>query len=273
MSFVDQVSICRINDDLTIAPNEQEWRLACLQRPGMFGDRHIKQVLHPGKYSADPLARQFWRNAPPWDEDVTKRRALHVRKPSLARLANLSWQRMDGLDWTMYLPKDQSVLSVPVEIADDASLGYYNCRIIEPGDVISLSHRSIVVDFRYQQNYLQHYVIDVCGGCSIEHHAFAHVDMPLDEHSGHLVIGRIDPADQALELTAFVVRPFHRVYIPAKTIHTNDFLLGTWETLLSSYCDFPSAQLRSSVNAPPDEFCEHALPLLTFRERSHGMRS
>ena len=264
MSFMDQVSICRSVDDLNIAPNEQEWRLAYLQRPGMFGDRYIKQVLHPGKYSADPLARRFWRCTLPWKEDVAQRRAHCVRKPKLVRVANVSWQRMDNLEWTMYLPENQNSLSVPVEVADDANLGYYNCRIIEPGDVISLSHRSVVVDFCYQQDYLRRYVIDVCGGCSIEHHAFAHVDMPLNEHSGHLVIGRIDPTDKALELTAFLVKPFQRVYIPAKTIHTNDFLLGTWETLLSSYCDFPSARLRSSVNAPPDEFHEHALPLLTF---------
>ena len=116
------------------------------------------------------------------------------------------------------------------------------------------------------EDYFNRYVVDVCGGCSIEHHEFAHVDMPLEDQSGHLLIGRIDPIDQALELTAFVVRPMQRVYIPAKTIHTNDFLLGTWETLLSSYCDFPSAQLRSLVASQLNDFHEHALPRIAFCE-------
>lgn len=266
MSFAQQVSICRHNYDLAIVPTEQEWRLARLQRPGMFGDQHIKQVLHPGQYSFDPLAAPNWRPIDGWEPDAAQKRAAQVRKPKRARLANVSWQRSDGLDWTIYLPKNSSIVSVPVEIADDAGLGYYNCRIIQPEDVISLRHRSIVVDFCYQEDYFDHYVVDVCGGCSIEHHDFAHVDMPLDEHSGHLLIGKINPLDQALELTAFVVRPMQRVYIPAQTIHTNDYLLGTWETLLSSDCEFPSAQLRPSGSGSADDFREHALPLLAFCE-------
>lgn len=266
MSFVEQVSICSAAYDLTVSPTEQEWRLARLQRPGMFGNQHVKQVLHPGRYSFTPLSEPLWQPLDRWKPDVTRERAGHVRKPKLTRVANVSWQHSDGLDWTMYLPRDSPILSVPVEVADDASLGYYNCRIIRPHDVVSLRHRSIVVDFCYQEEYFDRYVVDVCGGCSIEHHDFAHVDMPLDKNSGYLLIGRIDPSDQALELTAFVINPMDRVYIPAQTIHTNDYLLGTWETMLSSECEFPSAQLKPSNSMFSDDFREHALPLLAFCE-------
>jgi len=264
MSFAQQVSICRANFNLAIAPTEQELRLAGLQRPGMFGDRQIKQVLPPGQYSFNPSATPPWTYLNGWEFDVAQKRASHVRKPRLTRLADVSWQRLNRLDWTVYLPDQTSVVNVPIEIADDASLGYYNCRIIRTQDVITLRHRSIVVEYHYQPDYLDRYVIDVCGGCSIEHHEFAHVDMPLDNGSGHLVIGRIDPIDQALELTAFVVQPLQRVYIPEQTIHTNDFLLGKWETMLSSECEFPSAKLKPLDKAPSDMVHEHPLPLLAF---------
>lgn len=264
MSFARQFSICRGEDDATIAPTALEVQLASLERPGMFGDRQIQQVLTPGRYSFDPTIAPHWKRVDWWELDVTQKRAGRIREPRRACIENVSWQQSDGFDWTVYLPTDSHVISVPIDPADDAGLGYYNCRLIEPDDVISLHHRSVIVNFCYQDEYLEQYVLGKGGGCSIEQHDFAHVDMPLDVRSGLLVIGKIDPADQALELTAFAVKPGQRVYIPAKTIHTNDFLLGTWETLLSSACEFPSAQIKPSTSAASGLVQEHALPPLAF---------
>lgn len=266
MSFARQLSVCRSVDDVTIAPTELEWNLATLQRPGMYGDRRIKQILRPGKYSFAPLKKLQWQRAGWLATDVAVCRKNQVRAPRRARLKDVSWQQSDDLDWTMHLPVDANVISIPVDDTDDAGLGYYGCRLIRPDDVISLQHRSLIINFCYQDDYLENYVLSGRGGSSIEQHDFAHVDMPLDERSGHLVIGRIDPTDQALELTAFMVQPLQRVYIPAQTIHTNDYLLGTWETLLSSACEFPSAQIKPSMIEPSDAIEEHALPALTFCE-------
>lgn len=263
MSFARQDSVCHTARDLAVAPTEKEWRLARLRRPGMFGDQSIQQILNPGKYGFNRWARPLWQRISTWQADVAQQRAAHIRRPRLRRLENVFWHQSDVFNWTLYLPEESSVVSVPVETADDAALGYYNCRLIRPADAITLDHRSVVINFCYENEYFQHYVIDVLGGCSIEHHAFAHVDMPLDENSGHLLLGRIDPIDQALELTAFVVRPMQRIYIPSHTIHTNDYLLGTWETLLSSDCEFPSAKLKPSEEGLPNR-TPHTRPVLVF---------
>lgn len=266
MSFARQLSVCHSENAIAVVPTELEWRLARLQRPGMYGDRRIKQILHPGKYRFNPSGKPLWTRADWLELDVTQRRAGQIRKPKHVRIENVSWQRSNDFDWTMHLPHGSKVVSVPIDFADDAGLGYYNCRLIKPDDIISLSHRSVIVNFCYQNDYFDRYVVGVRGGCSIEHHDFAHIDMPFDRLSGYLVIGRIVPINQALELTAFVVEPLHRVYIPAKTIHTNDYLLGTWETLLSSACEFPSAQIKPSASDPSDLVHEHALPPLVFCE-------
>ncbi|MGI9417391.1 MAG: hypothetical protein ACR2RA_06080 [Geminicoccaceae bacterium] len=266
MSFARQLSICRSGDDVAIAPNELEWQLARLQRPGMFGERQIQQILQPGKYSFDPFKRPKWQPASWLAPDAAERRKQRVRLPRRARIENVLWQQWDVLDWTLHLPTGEDVVTVPVDYTDDAGLGYYNCRLIKPNDVIWLQHRSIIVNFHYQDDYLERYVLGLNGGCSIEQHEFAHVDMPLDTGSGYLVLGRLDPFDHALELTAFVVKPMQRVYIPAHTIHTNDYLLGRWETLLSSACEFPSAQIKPPIDTSNDIVHEHALPPLAFYE-------
>ena len=173
-----------------------------------------------------------------------------MRLPKLIRMEMASWQRYQKLTWTAFLACTAPEISIPIDDADDANLGYYNCRLLEPGDVISLSHRSIITDFCYQEDYFDSYVVGVLGSSLIEQHEFAHVNTPLDDRSGHLVIGKIDPSDQALELTAFAVKAGDSVYIPANTVHTNDYLLGKWETLLSSACDFPSARVRQPGDKP-----------------------
>ncbi len=230
----------------------------------MYGDRQIKQILPPGEFYFDPLAKPQWTRVDKPAPDVNRTAKGEIRQPRRVRLEDVSWQHSDGLDWTLFLPTGADFISVPVEDADDASLRYYGCQLIGANDVIYLQHRSIIVNFCYQEEYLSSYVLGVRGGCSIEQHEFAHVDMPLDARSGHLVLGRIDPIDQSLELTAFSVKPLQRVYIPAKTIHTNDYLLGTWETLLSSDCEFPSAQIKQSTDAVSDRDQEQRLPPLVF---------
>ncbi len=259
MSFTKQITICRHENASTEKPTEQELQLSTLVRPGMTGGRWIKQILQPGKYTYDPTKdAQYWSVEPTMPDAAESRRGS-VQQPRLVRIEMASWQWYRKMTWTAYLASTTREISVPVHQADDATLGYYNCRILKPGDVISLNHRSIVTDFLYRDDYFDRYVVDVVGGSLIEQHAFAHVDTPLNTRSGHLVIGKIDSIDQALELTAFVVKPGDSVYIPAGTIHTNDYLLGTWQTLLSSACEFPNARLRQPGDKPLRFVIEHNL--------------
>lgn len=250
MSFAKQITICRHDDASTEMPTEQELQLSRLVRPGMTGGCQIKQILLPGKYAYDPAKDALYRSVNSTVLDVTESRRDSVRPPNLVRIEMASWQWYRKMTWTAYLASTIHEVSVPVHAADDATLGYYNCRILKPGDVISLNHRSIVTDFLYRDDYFDSYVVDIIGGSLIEQHAFAHVDTPIHPHSGYLVIGKIDSVDQALELTAFVVKAGDSVYIPAGTIHTNDYLLGTWQTLLSSDCEFPNARLRRPGDKP-----------------------
>lgn len=148
---------------------------------------------------------------------------------------------------------------IPVQQADDATLGYYNCRLLTAGDIISLNERSIVTDFHYQDDYFDKYVMEFLGGPRFEQHAFAHVDMPRDHRSGYLMIGKVDPRDQSLEVTAFNVEPGDAVYIPAGTLHTNDYLLGTWQTLLSSAFEGPYALVKQPEDKPICLIVEHGL--------------
>jgi hypothetical protein len=250
MSFISQLSICRPGDKLTMSPTREEMHLSELVRPGMNGERHIKQILPTGKYAYHPDQALKWQPAAPDQIDVAVRRKDIVRIPNLIRIEGISWQQEDELDWTAYLPSDTKNTAVPVDEADDAGLGYYNCRILQPGDIISLNHRSIITDFSYHDDYFDSYVLNVIGSSLIEQHDFAHVDMPMNSRSGFLVIGRMDQAGGSLDLTAFTVRPGDNVYIPASTIHTNDYFLGTWQTLLSSACKFPNARIRKPGHQP-----------------------
>jgi hypothetical protein len=271
MSFASQFSICRQQDNATVTPTEEELELSRLERPGMNGGHHVKQVLNPGKFAFDPTGERPWRRVDDMALDVAERRKKVVRKPKLVRIENVLWHQSQELVWTAYLSTSARTISVPIDVADDAGLGYYNCRLLQPDDAISLAHRSILVDFAYRDEYFESYVLNVLGCSSIEQHEFAHVDTPLDSRSGHLLLGRIDQSAHALELTAFRVRKGDSVYIPAQTIHTNDYLLGVWETLLSSSCKFPSARVKRQGNKPlkfvyegsPDEFETDALQAMT----------
>lgn len=257
MSFASQVTICRHDDNSAVTPTEQELQLSRLVRPGMNGERRIKQILPRGKYAYNPAGSVQW-TAVDWERaDVTESRRNIVRAPKRVRLEGVSWQQYQELNWTGHLSSASLNLSAPIDDADDAGLGYYNCRLLTPGDVITLNHRSMITDFHYHDDYFDQYVIGVLGSSFIEQHEFAHVDTPLGRRSGYLVLGKMDRVSQALELTAFAVRPEDSVYIPAKTIHTNDYLLGIWETLLSSSCEFPSAQIKRPGHEPLRFVSEH----------------
>ena len=237
-------------------PTLQEQQLSELARPGMNGSGSIRQILHPGKYAYTPGAKTPWKPVDREEPDVAARRKHNRRKPKLVRFDGVAWYQHEELSWAAYMSSAPLNHTAPIDEADDATLGYYNCRLLQPGDVISIDQRSMVTDFCYGDEYFERYVLGANGCSTIEQHDFAHVDMPLDGRSGLLVIGRIDQTDQVLELTAFRVRPGCAVYIPAKTIHTNDYLLGRWETLLSSACEFPMAEMRH-YNAKPLRFVDH----------------
>ncbi|CAF1188797.1 unnamed protein product [Didymodactylos carnosus] len=123
---------------------------------------------------------------------------------------------------------------IPADIATNEHLLYYGCCLASSAQTkVSLSHRHCLQDFVYNENYVQDYVKnDGHGG--LEMHGFAHLDCPLDDNSGYFILGKfVDKNNSELHLTAFHIPKKHTLYVPPMTIHSNDYLKGTWRTMLS----------------------------------------
>lgn len=168
--------------------------------------------------------------------------------PCIAAIIDSKWEEGTPSEWTVTIEQFSTETPVSIQTATNETLSYYMCSLLKQGDTIDLQHRSILVEFTYGNKYLDQYVDAVAGGSGVEHHRFAHVDTPLDENLGYLILGKLEVESGLLEITAFNVPQCHSVYIPENTIHTNDYFLERWGTLLSASCNFPNAKLRGSAN-------------------------
>ena len=143
---------------------------------------------------------------------------------------------------------------VPTCLATPESLSYYNCTLTGQSEQdYTLVYRHGVIDFDYSQKYLEEYVMKGMGGSGIEKHGFDHLDCPLDDDSGVMVIGKYVDKD-TLHLTGFIVPKCHTVFIPANTVHSNDYLRGTWRTMLSDEADIDHVQFVRYDNGKKKHF-------------------
>lgn len=68
--------------------------------------------------------------------------------------------------------------------------------------------------------------------------------MPLSTDSGRFVLGKFkDEEETELHLTAFKIPQGQTLLVPANTIHSNDYLLGTWTTMLA-HADIDQVKLK-----------------------------
>jgi len=52
--------------------------------------------------------------------------------------------------------------------------------------------------------------------------------------SGHFLLAKwLDDAKTSIEITAFQVPTRHTIYTPGGVMHTNNYLKGTWRTMLA----------------------------------------
>ena len=103
---------------------------------------------------------------------------------------------------------------------------------------VSLNLRHAIQDFTYSNNYLEEYVKlekenGGAGGAGCERHEFSHLDCPLVEDNGVFVFLKFVNED-VIHISAFHIPVRHTLYIPGGVIHTNDYLKGTWRTMLSN---------------------------------------
>ena len=133
---------------------------------------------------------------------------------------------------------------LPTEIATNEHLAYYGCTLADKNQLeVSLLYRHGIQDFTYENTYLEDYVKadKALGGAGIEHHEFSHLDCPLENDSGFFVIGKYE--GDCLHLTGFKVPMRHTIYVPGGVIHCNDYLKGTWRTMLSDEAEVQHVQL------------------------------
>ena len=107
------------------------------------------------------------------------------------------------------------------------------------------------MDFTYSENYLNNYVLvdkekGGAGGATLERHNFCHTDTPYEApgKSGVFVIGKfLDAAETKIELTGFVIPQGETLWVLPGVIHTNNYLQGTWNTMLNLEEDIETVKL------------------------------
>ncbi|VDI13951.1 switch-associated protein 70 [Mytilus galloprovincialis] len=142
---------------------------------------------------------------------------------------------------------------VPTEQATSELLRYYGCSFADSQqEKISLLFRHGIQDFTYENGYLEKYVTATNGGAGIEKHDFSHLDCPLSEDSGFFILAKfVDNGD--FHITAFRLPVRHTLYVPGGVIHCNDYLKGTWRTMLSDETDIDHVHLTHVVEKGHEE--------------------
>ena len=97
---------------------------------------------------------------------------------------------------------------------------------------VSLPIEHTTRDYTYNPNYVQDWVLGK-NGSGLERHEFAHLDMPLSADSGRFVLGEFNDQETELHLTAFKILEGQALLVPANVIHSNDYLIGKWRTMLA----------------------------------------
>ena len=196
----------------------------------MIGDHGMKRDVFPGKYSLIDLACFS---------------DLDPLEPRHATVQGVRWisSTVNNKPGQLIFPSTFGG-RIPTEVATSELLRYYECTIADANqEKISLIYRHGIQDFTYGPKYFHDYVIptDYLGGAGLEKHAFSHLDCPLDDDAGHFVLAKFVGGD--LHLTAFNVPKRHTVYVPPNVIHSNDYLQGTWRTMLSDEAHIDLVQL------------------------------
>ena len=210
------------SDDLADFLNERWKSFAAFKRQGssgslvMTGSEEMVSDVLPGNYNLVDLV--CFSDLPPLE-------------PRHTVVKGVKWisSKVPGKSGRAILP-DSFDGKVATEFATNEHLRYYGASFAENQQLqVSFCYRHGIQDFTYENNYLEDYA--KTRGCGIETHSFTHLDCPLDPDNGVFVLGKF--VDDELHLTAFQVPVRHTVYVPAGTIHSNDYLIGTWRTMLS----------------------------------------
>ena len=205
----------------------------------MTGGHGMVRDVVPGKYSLVDLA--FFNDLAPLE-------------PKKVVIQNVKWisAKQNEKSGKIIFPPTFSG-KIPTEFATSELLRYYECTLADVNqEKISLVFRHGIQDFTYENRYLEDYVTSsaMLGGAGLEKHEFSHLDCPIDEDSGNFILAKFE--DGNLHVTAFKVPQRHTLYIPPNVIHCNDYLKGTWRTMLSDEAHIDHVQLVKPNIANPN---------------------
>eukprot|EP00092_Neocalanus_flemingeri_P009534 GFUD01010262.1.p1 GENE.GFUD01010262.1~~GFUD01010262.1.p1 ORF type:complete len:499 (-),score=133.69 GFUD01010262.1:90-1586(-) len=141
------------------------------------------------------------------------------------------------------------------DIATSETLAYYGAYLAEStNENFALDSRHVLQDFTYGNDYFETWVLGGGGGAALETHNFSHLDCPLTpmKKSGYFVMAKfVDDARTSIEITAFQVPTRHTIYTPGGVVHSNNYLKGTWRTMLA---DGPIDEGKIEKNGQPLRF-------------------
>ncbi|CAG2247330.1 IGHMBP2 [Mytilus edulis] len=142
-------------------------------------------------------------------------------------------------------------------------------------EIVSLLFRHGIQDFTYENGYLEKYVTTGNGGSGLEKHDFSHLDCHLTEDSGLFILAKYMDNGE-FHITAFRLPVRHTLYVPGGVIHSNDYLKGTWRTMLSDETDIDHVHLtqvaaegiEQNFNFRDGKFIETHLKLLDLERET-----
>ncbi|VDI13950.1 switch-associated protein 70 [Mytilus galloprovincialis] len=224
----------------------QRWnKFASFRRAGktgsvvMSGGHGMVADIVPGQYSLIDLA--CFSDLPPLE-------------PKHKVVKNTQWlsSTISGKSGKIIFPPEFDK-QIPTEQATSELLRYYGCSFADSQqEQISLLFRHGIQDFTYENGYLEKYVTATNGGAGIEKHDFSHLDCPLSKDSGFFILAKyVENGD--FHITAFQLPVRHTLYCPGGVIHCNDYLKGTWRTMLSDETDIDHVHLTHILEEGHEE--------------------
>ncbi|CAK9019672.1 unnamed protein product, partial [Durusdinium trenchii] len=129
---------------------------------------------------------------------------------------------------------------VPIALATPEFLAYYGATLTSQfsTEMITLKAQHELIEFEYSPNYKEKWVLNPDfgpGALGLEKHEFPHLECPLDENSGILLLAKYEHKE--LHLTGFRIPAYHTIYLAPQVIHSNDHLRNRWKTMLTSFTD------------------------------------
>lgn len=204
----------------------------------MTGASNIVDDFVPGEYNL---------------KDLANLNDLPTILPKMTVVRGVSWEssNIPNTSGNLVFPSDFNGV-IEVEIATNELLSYYQCSFADRNSAtVYLPYRHAVQDFTYKADYLTNYVENKNGGAGLERHAFSHIDCPVGAESGLFILGKL--TEDELHLTAFKIPRRQTLYVPGYCIHSNDYLKGTWRTMLSDEANIDHVYLKRRITEGDEE--------------------